>query len=36
MTNQQADLKETSPIGRLAAWPRMLFDRARFAATTLY
>jgi hypothetical protein len=33
MTNQQADLKETSLIGRLAAWPRMLFDRARFAAT---
>lgn len=33
MTNQQADLIGTSLIGRLGAWPRMLFDRARFAAT---
>jgi hypothetical protein len=33
MTNQQADLKETSRIGRMGALPHMLFDRARFAAT---
>jgi hypothetical protein len=33
MTNEQADLKESSLIGRLGAWQRLLFDCARFAAT---
>jgi hypothetical protein len=36
MTRQRGDLKGTSPIGRLGAWPRFLFDRARFEAIDPY